>query len=130
MAIERLVAPQRGDGTGKRVRMRAAAVYHLSWPDTVLGNLCGEMSRYYNLRSHLVHGDISPFHPTVTANANACVRFAEKVLSGALMLFDGNGLFDMGQSNEELSEAFERLAQSVFDEDKRLRRTAKNTTKP
>jgi|CXWL01.1.fsa_nt_gi hypothetical protein len=129
-AIERLVAPQVGEETGKRVRFRAVAVRYQSQQDKTLSELMRDISRYYDLRSDLVHGEISPFDPIVLEHADGCVRFAEKVIGAGLMLMDGHGLFETPLTNAELATGFDALSHQVFHDDRILRRAAKKEAAP
>lgn len=108
-AIERLVMTGKIDKTTETIAHRAAMIRCSTEPDRDFGKLLGEMSRYYDLRSRLAHGDLSPFDPIVSEHASACVAFAEKTLCAGLAFFHSYKLFDEALTNKQLAHGYDVL---------------------
>ena len=108
-AIERLVMTGKVDKTTETISHRAAMIRCSTGLDKDFARLLGDMSRYYDLRSRLAHGDLSPFDPIVSEHAPACVAFAEKTLCAGLAFLNSYKLFDEALTNKQLAHGYDVL---------------------
>lgn len=111
-SIEQMILTDKKNPT-KTVRSRGAA---LCWdPD---GNLemhqwFQEIARLYDLRSMLVHGEVSPFDAQVAAEVRNCERVARRVLFSGLSFFHAIGLNIGNISSNQLRRLYSNHMQAV-----------------
>lgn len=114
-AIERLVMTGKSKpGTiTKTVANRAAMFRCATMPDQDFEALVNEMFRFYDLRSRLAHGDISPFDPVVTELAPSCLDFAEQTLCAGLAFFNSFDVFEQDLPNKQLGQGLDDMVAQV-----------------
>jgi hypothetical protein len=112
-AVERLVMTGKTDKTTQTVAHRAVMIRVSGGIDKDFGKLVGEMGRFYDLRSRLAHGDLSPFDPIVSELAPSCVTFAEETLCAGLAFFQSFKLFDEALTNKQLAHGYDVLVEEV-----------------
>jgi hypothetical protein len=113
-ALERLLATmereRKDGGVTKAFSRRGAAV---SYGAETFDELEKQFRDAYDLRSRLTHGFSSPFDPEVNENALAIMRLARRALCCALGLFEQRRLFDRIESDVELPQWLDALAEET-----------------
>lgn len=112
-AVERLVMTGKVDKTTETVAHRAAMIRCSTRLDTDFNKLVGDMCRFYDLRSRLAHGDLSPFDPVVAEYAPSCVEFAEKTLCAGLAFFHSYNLLEEALTNKQLAHGYDVLVEEA-----------------
>ncbi|WP_298242041.1 HEPN domain-containing protein [uncultured Bradyrhizobium sp.] len=112
-ALEALVMTGEHIDIASEVSTRAAALCFDPERDGTFEEVNKEMLHAYDMRSKLAHGSLSPFDAEVTQYAPQCLYWAERVIGGALVLFESHGLLDRDLSTRQLKEGMTRLIEAA-----------------
>lgn len=108
-ALERLVTTEESTNVSKAVCERSAAMCYGPASDERFETILGRMESIYDLRSRLVHGNVSPFDPEVRRRRFEALAAVEQSLINGLALFDQEGLLDSAPTRRQLKIGFQRL---------------------
>ena len=112
-AIERLVMTGDKYKITDKVAKRSAMLLCGTGLEKDFYQAVERMKHFYDLRSGLAHGRLSPFDPVVEEYAPACVRFAERVLSSGLVFLHSYNLLHQALTIEQLGQGYTTIVEQM-----------------
>jgi len=111
-AIENLVLTGERDGLAELVSGRTAALRCSFGLNSDFTQAKVQTKRYYDLRSRLAHGALSPLSPVVLEQCWPCVQFAGETIGAALSYFSTAEVILTDMSSSRLASIFNALVES------------------